>query len=92
MSACAMGPCGVGGACVEEAGGGGFRCVCAKGWAPPLCAAPLASSTPHAPHAHANHATHAPHAARAASCADLACPPHAHCRDSGAFNLVLVSR
>lgn len=77
MSACAMGPCGVGGACVEEAGGGGFRCVCAKGWAPPLCAAPLASSTPHPPHA-----AHA-HAHAGASCADLACPPHAHCRDSG---------
>ncbi|XP_037300555.1 protein crumbs [Manduca sexta] len=36
MSACASGPCGAGGACVEEAGGSGFRCVCARGFAPPL--------------------------------------------------------
>ncbi|KAI5637366.1 EGF-like domain-containing protein [Phthorimaea operculella] len=37
MSACASAPCGAGGACFEEAGGSGFRCVCAKGWEPPTC-------------------------------------------------------
>lgn len=38
VSACASGPCGAGGACVEESGGAGFRCVCARGFAPPYCA------------------------------------------------------
>ncbi|XP_050663637.1 protein crumbs-like [Leptidea sinapis] len=38
MSACASGPCGAGGACVEENNGAGFRCVCARGLVPPLCA------------------------------------------------------
>ncbi|CAF4921197.1 unnamed protein product [Pieris macdunnoughi] len=49
MSACASGPCGVGGACVEENNGAGFRCVCARGLAPPLCVpqAPLLLSSSH---------------------------------------------
>ncbi|XP_060810667.1 protein crumbs [Amyelois transitella] len=69
MSACASGPCGAGGACVEEGAGGGFRCVCARGWAPPLCAAPLAAPPAAAPAA--------PPAAPPAC--DAPCPPRSHC-------------
>ncbi|XP_045760507.1 protein crumbs isoform X2 [Maniola jurtina] len=76
MSACASGPCGVGGACVEENNGAGFRCVCARGHAPPLCAPatpPPAPTTPTPPTAPT-----AP--TPPAACADLTCPPRSHCR------------
>lgn len=80
MSACASGPCGVGGACVEESGGAGFRCVCARGWAPPHCIAPLAAPAPVAVVAPAP----VPAAASAAAtvCADVVCPPRSHCMPS----------
>lgn len=67
MSACAQGPCGAGGVCVEEPDGGGFRCVCVKGLVPPLCTPappdpPAVPASPHAP-----------------TCADITCPPKSHC-------------
>ncbi|XP_041974709.1 protein crumbs [Aricia agestis] len=70
-SACASSPCGLYGVCVEEDGGSGFRCVCARGLQPPLCLPPAPAPAPPAA---------APASAPAAACADVVCPPHSHCR------------
>ncbi|XP_022113060.2 protein crumbs [Pieris rapae] len=76
MSACASGPCGVGGACVEENNGAGFRCVCARGLAPPLCVPQAPPTTVATPSSSAPSTLVTP----VSACEEVSCPPRSHCR------------
>lgn len=80
MSACASGPCGAGGACVEENNGAGFRCVCARGLAPPLCVPIQAPPTTLSPSSSPAPSLSSVAPPTAAACEDISCPPKSHCR------------